>query len=112
VLPYASPTVRTAPPRTFLRMWLAFAGWVIGRLLACVRIALVALGYATLGAGVVLHRCLAIIAALLFFLGGMRWDAIKARTLRAAQWVDARTLATIQFLRRCIPASLRGPVVQ
>ena len=99
VLTYASPGVRTHPPRTFLRMFAAAVLWVLGLLLGCVRLAILALGSTVLAAGVVVRLCLGVVALLLLFLGGLRWDVVKSRTMRVANWVDARTLAAVQLVR-------------
>jgi len=101
-LTYASPEVRTHPPRTALRMIGAAALYVLARLLAAVRLSIVAIGYVVLGAGIVLRFAFALIAMVLLFLGGVRWDVVKRRTLGAAQWVDVRVLATVAFFRRVL----------
>ena len=69
-------------------------------LLAAVRYAIVAIGYAVLAASIVVRFALAIVALVFFILGGLRWDAVKRRTLGTAQWVDVKILAMIAFFRR------------
>ena len=39
---------------------------------------------------------------ILLFLGGLRWDVVKRRTLGGANWVDAKVLNTMGFVRRQI----------
>lgn len=102
VLTYASPDVRTSPPRTVIRMLLAALGWVCGILLTAIRLCIMALGYIVLGAGIALRFVFALVAMILLFLGGIRWDDVKRRTLGGAQWVDARVLNTMGFVRRQI----------
>jgi hypothetical protein len=99
VLDYAMPTVRTSPPRSLWRM-AATAAWRCVRvLLACVRLSILTLGYATLGAGIVLRFSLGIVAMVLLFVGGMRWSIVQTRTLHIANWVDRKTLEVIERLR-------------
>ena len=100
VLTYASPEVRTHPPRTFLRMFGAAVAWMVGLALAGVRLAILGLGYAVLAAGVVVRLGFGVVAMLLLFIGGLRWDVVKSRTMRVANWVDVRTLRAVQFVRR------------
>ena len=99
VLTYASPGVKTHPPRTFLRMFGAAILWVLRLELMCLRLAILGLGYAVLAAGVVVRLFFGVVAVALLFLGGLRWDVVKSRTMRVANWVDARTLAAVQFVR-------------
>jgi hypothetical protein len=99
VLTYASPEVRTHPPRTFLRMFGAATAWVLRLLLTCVRLVILACGYAVLAAGVVVRLAFGVVAVLLLFVGGLRWDVVKSRTMRVANWVDVRTLQAVQFVR-------------
>ncbi len=99
VLTYASPEVRTHPPRTFLRMFGAAIAWVLGLLLMCVRLVILALGYTVLAGGVVVRLGFGVVAMLLLFLGGLRWDVVRSRTMRVANWVDVRTLQAVQLVR-------------
>jgi hypothetical protein len=100
VLTYASPEVRTHPPRTFLRMFGAAVAHVFGLALRWVRLAILGLGYAVLAAGVVVRLGFGVVAMTLLFVGGLRWDVVKSRTMRVANWVDTRTLRAVQFVRR------------
>jgi hypothetical protein len=100
VLTYASPQVRSLPPRTALRVIGAALLKMLRGLLAAVRYAIVAIGYAVLAASIVVRFALAIVALVFFILGGLRWDAVKRRTLGTAQWVDVKILAMIAFFRR------------
>ena len=100
VLTYASPTVRTSPPRTTLRMVMAVVGKALLALLVGVQWCVVGLGYGVLAAGIALRFALALVALVLFFVGGVRWDVIKRRTLGAAQWVDVKVLSTMSLFRR------------
>jgi hypothetical protein len=100
VLTYASPHVRSSPPRTALRVIGAALLKMLRGLLAAVRYAIVAIGYAVLAASIVVRFALAIVALVFFILGGLRWDAVKRRTLGTAQWVDVKILAMIAFFRR------------
>ncbi len=102
VLTYASPHVRTSPPRTFFRMFFAAVGWTGGKLLTGFRLCIMAAGYAVLGAGIALRFAFALVAMILLFLGGLRWDVVKRRTLGGANWVDAKVLNTMAFVRRQI----------
>ena len=99
VLTYASPEVRTHPPRTLLRMFGAAVAYVLGLLLTCVRLVILAMGYAVLAASVVVRLGFGVVAMLLLFVGGLRWDVVKSRTMRVANWVDVRTLAAVSFVR-------------
>ena len=99
-LGYASHGLRTPPPRTALRVAFACLRWLVRQMVAVLRVGLLVLAYTALAAGVVLHRGLRSVAAFLLFLRGLRWHAIAARTMRAARWVDVKTLATTAFLRR------------
>ncbi|HEV2294586.1 MAG TPA: hypothetical protein VGR35_12085 [Tepidisphaeraceae bacterium] len=102
VLSYASPDVRTSPPRTVLRIVLAVMKWACGGVLTALRLCVMGLGYAVLGAGIVLRFAFAVIAMILLFLGGLRWEIVKRRTLGGAHWVDAKVLNTMSFVRRQI----------
>ena len=100
VLTYASPQVRTHPPRTFLRMFGAAMAWVLRQLLMCVRLAILGLGYAVLAMSIGARLAFGVVAMTLLFLGGLRWDVVKGRTMRVANWVDVRTLQAVSFVRR------------
>jgi hypothetical protein len=100
VLTYASPEVRTSPPRTIVRMIFAALVKALGLLLGGLRLCVVGLGYAVLGAGIAVRFAFAFVAMLLLFVGGLRWDVVKRRTLGGANWVDAKVLNTMGFLRR------------
>lgn len=102
VLTYASPTVRSSPPRTFSRVFFAALGWGCGVLLRGIRLCIIALGYVVLGAGIALRFAFTLVAMILLFLGGVRWDVVKRRTLHAANSVDAKVLNTMAFVRRQI----------
>src|SRR5687767_10723752 len=102
VLTYASPQVRSSPPRTVLRILLAGLRWAFGKLLLCVRLCTMGAGYAVLAAGIALRFAFAVVAMILLFLGGLRWDVVKRRTLGGAEWVDAKVLNTMAFVRRQI----------
>ena len=69
-------------------------------LLAGVRFCIIAIGYVILAASIVVRFAMAVIALVLFLLGGVRWDVVKRRTLGAAQWVDVKVLAMLGFFRR------------
>ena len=105
VLTYASPGVKIHPPRTFLRMFGAAIAWVFGLVLTCVRLVILAMGYAVLAAGVVVRLGFGVVAMLLLFVGGLRWDVVKSRTMRVANWVDVRTLQAVQFVRNPFAAT-------
>ena len=102
VLTYASPDVRTSPPRTLLRTLLAALRWVGGRMLLALRLCVLASGYAVLGAGIALRFAFSLVAMVLLFVGGLRWDVVKRRTLGGATWVDAKVLGSMAFVRRQI----------
>ena len=36
---------------------------------------------------------------MLLYLGGLRWQRVKSRVMRVANWVDLKTLRAVQFLR-------------
>ena len=115
VLSYASPTVQTSPPRTIFRMMGAILLWIGGKLLTGFRLCIMAAGYVVLGAGIALRFAFALIAMILLFLGGLRWEVVKRRTLGGANWVDAKVLNTMAFVRRQIdrlPPHRRGPDVR
>lgn len=113
VLTYASPEVRTSPPRTFVRMGFAALRWVLGMLLTCVRLCILGTGYVVLGAGIALRFAFALVAMMLLFVGGLRWEVVKRRTLGAAQWVDVKVLSTMGFFRRhLLPRSVEGGVAR
>ena len=99
VLTYASPEVRTHPSRTFLRMFGAAVACILGMALLGVRLAILGLGYTVLAFGVVVRLAIGVVATLLLFVGGLRWDVVKSRTMRVANWVDVRTLGAVQFVR-------------
>ena len=101
-LTYASPDVRTSPPRTALRMIGAALLRGLGIVLTTLRLLIAGLGYAVLGAGVALRFVFTLVAMILLFVGGLRWDVVKRRTLVAANWVDARVLGTLGLLRRVL----------
>jgi hypothetical protein len=100
VLTYASPHVRSSPPRTALRVIGATLLKVLRALLAAVRLCIIAIGYVALAASIVVRFALAIVALVFFILGGVRWDVVKRRTLGTAQWVDVKVLGMIAFFRR------------
>jgi hypothetical protein len=102
VLTYASPHVRTSPPRTLLRMLFAALLWTGGKLLTGFRLCIMAAGYAALGASIAVRFAFALVAMILLFLGGLRWEVVKRRTLGGANWVDAKVLNTMGFVRRQI----------
>ena len=101
-LSYASPTVRTSPPRTVFRMIVAALLWTGGKLLTGFRLCIMTAGYVVLCAGIALRFAFALIAMILLFLGGLRWETVKLLTLGGANWVDAKVLNTIAFVRRQI----------
>src|SRR5688572_3657079 len=107
ILAYATPVVRTAPPRSFLRLFAAAIARGIGLLLTSLRLSILGLGYVMLGAGIALRFGFGIIAMCLLFTGGVRWSTVKTRTLRAADWVDRKTLQTLRMFARILPANLR-----
>jgi hypothetical protein len=72
---------------------------MFGIMLGCIRLAILALGYAVLVCGVVVRLGLGVVAMLLLFVGGLRWDIVRRRTMRVANWVDVRTLQAVQFVR-------------
>jgi hypothetical protein len=100
VLTYAHPGVKISPPRTTMRMIGAALGRGRRLVLAGLRLVVLAVGYAMLGAGIGLRFAFALIAVVLLFVGGLRWDVVKRRTLVTATWVDAKVLDTISFVRR------------
>ena len=100
VLTYASPHVRSSPPRTAIRVTGAALLTTLRGLLAAVRYAIVAIGYAVLAASIAVRFALAIVAIVFFVIAGVRWDVVKRRTLGTAQWVDVKVLAMIAFFRR------------
>ena len=102
VLTYAPPSVRTSPPRTVLRMCFAIVRWICARRVQVIRLCIVGLGYAVLGAGIALRFAFAFVAMVLLFVGGLRWDVVKRRTLGGANWVDAKVLNSMAFVRRRI----------
>ena len=102
VLPYKSPEVPTLPPRTWLRMFFAGIKCVVAKIFLCIRLVILALGHAVLAASVVLRLAFSLIAIILLFVGGLRWETIKSRTLRAADWVDVKTLQAVRLLRRTV----------
>jgi hypothetical protein len=81
-------------------MVFAAIGKALVALLVAVRWCVVGLGYAVLAAGIAVRFALALVALVLFFIGGVRWDVIKRRTLGAAQWVDVKVLNTMSLFRR------------
>jgi hypothetical protein len=100
VLTYASPQVRSSPPRTAARVIGVALLKLLHALLAAVRYAIVAIGYIVLAASIAIRFALAIVAIVFFILAGVRWDVVKRRTLGTAQWVDVKVLAMIAFFRR------------
>lgn len=99
VLPYASPDVRTSPLRTTRRVLFDAARVLFAVLLLCLRHAVLALGYAVLGVSVIVRLVMSVVAIALLFLGGLRWDIVRGRTLRFANWVDRITLRAVSYLR-------------
>jgi hypothetical protein len=81
-------------------MFFATAGKALLTFLVGVRLLIIGLGYAVLAAGIAVRFALALVALVLFFIGGVRWESVKRRTLGAAQWVDAKVLGTIALFRR------------
>ena len=100
VLTYASPHVRSSPPRTALRVIGAALLKTLRGLVSAVRYAIVAIGYAVLAASIVVRFALAILAIVFFVIAGVRWDVVKRRTLGTAHWVDVKVLTMIAFFRR------------
>jgi hypothetical protein len=100
VLTYASPQVRSSPPRTALRVIGAALLKLLRALLAAIRFAIVAIGYTVLAASIAIRFALAIVAIVFFVLGGVRWDVVRRRTLGTARWVDVKVLAMIAFFHR------------
>ena len=115
VLTYAHPGVKISPPRTAMRMIGAALMRGLRLVLASLRLVVLALGYAMLGAGIALRFAFALIAVVLLFLGGLRWDVVKRRTLATATWVDGQVLDAISFVRRQVdrlpPRGRDGSVV-
>ena len=107
VLAYASPDVKTSPPRTIARMCFAALRWAGGELLRCLRLVILGCGYAVLGASFIVRLVLSAVAMTLLFLGGLRWETIKSRTMAVANWVDVKTLRAVEFLR---PSRLSRPL--
>jgi hypothetical protein len=81
-------------------MFFATAGKALLTLLVGIRLCIVGLGYAVLAAGIAVRFLFALVAIALFFIGGLRWDVVKRRTLGAAQWVDVKVLGTMALFRR------------
>ena len=102
VLTYAHPGVKLSRPRTAARVVGAALARGFGLILTGLRLVVLGLGYVALGAGIVLRFAFALVAMVLLFLGGLRWEVVKGRTLGAATWVDRKVLATISFVRRQI----------
>ena len=48
---------------------------------------------------VIVRSLLGAIAMTLMYLGGLRWERVKARSMRVANWIDRKTLRAVQFLR-------------
>ena len=99
VLAYASPQVKTSPPRTIWRMAFALARWGVRMTVHGVRLIIIACGYAVLGASILVRLILGGVAIMLLYLGGMRWERVKRRCMRAGNWIDRKTLRAVQFLR-------------
>jgi len=99
VLAYASPDVKTSPPRTLARMGFAVARWFGGQIFRAVRLTVLTSGYAVLALSVIVRSLLGAIAMTLLYLGGLRWERVKARSMRVAHWIDRKTLRAVQFLR-------------
>jgi len=81
-------------------MFFAAVRWCFRVVLTTVRYGVMALGYAVLGAGIALRFAFSLVAMILLFLGGIRWEVVKRRTLGGAQWVDVKVLNTMAFFRR------------
>ncbi len=112
VLTYASPQVRSSPPRTLLRMLVGALGWCLAALFRGIRLIIMLSGYAVLAAGIVLRFAFSALAMILLFLGGVRWQTVKRRTLAAAQWVDAKVLNVMAFFRRRLLPRSAGDVAR
>ena len=112
VLSYASPNVRSSPPRTFFRMFVAALFWCGGKLLTALRFVITSSGYAVLGTGIALRFAFSVVAMILLFLGGLRWEMVKRRTLCSAQWVDAKVLNAAAFFRRRLLSRSAGDIAR
>ncbi len=99
VLAYASPQVKSSPPRTSARLGFAALGSLVKLILRGVCLLMIGCGYAVLGVSMLLRVLLGGVAIGLLYLGGMRWERVKARSMSAGNWIDRKTLAAVQFLR-------------
>ena len=100
MIEYAAPAVPTHRRRTLLGTVGRLLRRAGGFVLLLVRLAFLAAGYAVIFAGVVLRLGCEVVGALLLFLGGLRWDAVRSRLMRSADWVDAQTLRTVRLVTR------------
>ena len=100
MIEYAAPRVPTHRRRTPLGTLARLLRRAGGLALLLVRLVFLAAGYAVIFAGVVLRLGCEVAGAILLFLGGLRWEVVRSRLMRSAEWVDAQTLRTVRLVTR------------
>ena len=78
-LPYAEPGVRTAPPRTLLRIVGRWVWNVIRWVTLLIQTVLLGLGYLVIGVAIALRVVLVAVATALLFAGRVRWNGPAVR---------------------------------
>ena len=95
-IPYATPGVRTAPRRTLPRVLVRWFWNLLRAITRWCQALLLGLGYAVLGAAILLRAVLVAVAAVLLFAGRMRWNgpAIRVWVVRSLNraWIKASGL--------------------
>ena len=111
LLAYAEPGVRTAPPRTLLRV-LCRAVWELIRAVTrLVQAVLLVLGYLVLAAAVLIRAVLVATAAVLLLAGRLRWNG-RAVRVWAVRSFNRAWLGASRLLRpRRSPIPLATPLL-
>ncbi len=108
-LPYAEPGVRTAPPRTLLRVigrWLWNGVRLVTRL---VQMTLLGLGYLVLAVAILIRSVLVGVAASLLFAGRLRWNGRAVRVWVVRTFNRAWIATSGPFRRRREDVPLATP---
>lgn len=108
-LAYAEPGVRTAPPRTPLRVVGRWAWNLLRMVVVSVQAVLRGAGYVVLGAAVVTRAALVAVGRALLFVGRLRWDgrAVRVWLVRVSNRARIRTARLV--LRRSSHVPLATP---
>ena len=113
-IPYATPGVRTAPRRTLPRVLGRWAWNLLRGITRLTQALLRGLGYAVLGAAILVRAALVAVAVLLLFAGRLRWNgpAVRVWLVRSFNraWIRASGLLRRGHYHVPLATPLAAPV--